>query len=193
MPARTFLALDIDDRTRGRLATEGQRLARDGADARWVARKNLHVTLNFLGDVAAARLPDICAAAARAAVRSAAFDFSLGGLCCMPPGDRGRMIWANIDDQNGQMAQLHRALAEAMATLGFPPERHAFRGHVTLARIKRPRDASRLRAAVAELGNLDFGTQHAAEVVVYTSIRGHGGPTYIPAAHCPLATAAAGG
>ena len=51
MPTRTFLALDMDALILDRLA-EAQRRMDDGqSKVNWVARENLHVTMNFLGDV----------------------------------------------------------------------------------------------------------------------------------------------
>ena len=75
MTLRTFLALDIDASVRRRLSSVGKGAAAVEGKIRWVAARNLHVTLNFLGEVEPARLQDVCTAAADAAehVRRSSF------------------------------------------------------------------------------------------------------------------------
>jgi len=44
---RTFVAVELSDETRASLGRETARLAALGANVRWVAPSNIHVTLKF--------------------------------------------------------------------------------------------------------------------------------------------------
>ena len=186
MTLRTFLALDIDASVRRRLSSVGKGAAAVEGKIRWVAARNLHVTLNFLGEVEPARLQDVCTAAADAAEHVPPFEFRIRGLQAVPPHGRPRMIWACATDPTGEMAALRARLTEALGGLGFRSERRLLRPHVTLARIKFMPAGEALRAAVAGLADRDFGPTGATELVAYTSDLTPSGPVYAPAARVRL-------
>ncbi|HEY8523994.1 MAG TPA: RNA 2',3'-cyclic phosphodiesterase [Acidimicrobiales bacterium] len=105
-----------------------ERLARpDRPGVRWTRRQQWHVTLRFLGEVDD---PDPVAAALDAAplapcdARVGPAVRTLGHhVLCLPV--------AGLDD-------LARAVVEATAGFGQPPDDRPFRGHLTLARLRRP-------------------------------------------------------
>ncbi len=180
MVHRTFLALDIDDTVRRRLAALRRRLD-VGGKINWVAPPNLHVTMKFLGDCDDVQLADVCAAAAEVAGGQTAFDFDVRGVITIPPRGPLRMIWAGASDANGNLAQLSGQIDSAMAPLGFDSEKRAFRGHITLARIRHTNTPRVLRAAAA-VGDELFGTVRAEHLAVITSTLTPQGPAYTPAA-----------
>ena len=183
MPARTFLALDLDETIRDRLLAVKDRIGASGAKIRWVDRPQLHVTLKFLGDVPDELAAEVCARVAEAASRVQPFDFDVRGVLCVPPSGRTlRMFWAGVQDPTSRMAELHRHLDAALAALGLKDEDRAFRPHVTLARVRFVKDPQPLRAAAEPCRDEQFGAQHAGDVVVYTSLLTPGGPVYTPVA-----------
>ncbi|MGA2265664.1 MAG: RNA 2',3'-cyclic phosphodiesterase [Phycisphaerae bacterium] len=186
MPTRTFLALDVDESIRTGLAEAQHALTDCGAKCRLVAKPNLHVTVQFLGDVADEQLREVLDTAAAVAGEIAPFDFHIRGLLAVPPTGLLRMVWAMATDPTGRMGQLQEHLAEALGALGFRAEERSFKPHITLVRIKFAADPARFRQAVQQMAERDFGLQHAAELVVYSSDLRPGGPVYTPLAHCPL-------
>jgi 2'-5' RNA ligase len=187
MTHRTFLALDIDEACRGRLAKLRDRLAPAAAGkVNWVVPANLHVTLKFLGDCDAGTLSNVCDAVTAAADERDAFDFDVTGTTAIPHRGPLRMLWAEARDESGGMVDLFNRLEANLAPLGFGREKRAFRGHVTLARIKFLKRPDELRRAVADLADEPFGLVAAERVTVYTSELTPKGPIYTPAAHAPL-------
>jgi len=191
MAFRTFLALDLDGSILDALAEITQRLDVPGAEVRWVARDNLHVTLHFLGDVADEAISDVCNAAAGAAGRTPAFSFDVRGIACIPPRGRIRMVWANVLDRDGLMGELHELLGAELTGLGMPVEARRFKPHITLGRIKSARDSEALREAAATYHDKDFGRQHAGELVAYASQLTPRGPVYTPLCRARLGERAA--
>ena len=186
MAVRTFLALDVDEGIRSGLVDALRRLEHCGADFKPVGLDNLHVTLNFLGDVADDLLAEVCSRAAGAAAEVENFDFDVRGLLCVPPRGPLRMVWADVTDPSGRMAKLQASLAEAMCGLGLRGEERGFHPHITLARIKYAADPQQFRQAVVELVDEDFGIQRAEELVVYASRLAPSGPVYTPLAKAAL-------
>ncbi|HUS93363.1 MAG TPA: RNA 2',3'-cyclic phosphodiesterase [Phycisphaerae bacterium] len=186
MAIRTFLALDLDEAIRRRLAAAAGDVPPDALHARRVAPENLHVTVKFLGDVAEADAPAVCRAVAEAAGKVAAFEFDVRGLRCVPPGRGARMIWGGVDEPTGRMAAMFEQLEAALEPRGFPREGRRFQPHVTLARIKSVRDPAALKAATDARAAEHFGAQRADQVTVYRSELTPRGPIYTAMAHAPL-------
>ena len=186
MANRIFLALDLDDEARRRLQAAQDKLSRCGGKIRWVAPRNIHITLCFLGDIGDDLLAEACRAAEQVASRHEPFDFEVRGVQCIPPSGRLRMLWTTSPDTDGKITSLQAGLAETLSALGLPKEDRKFLPHATLARVKFVKDAAALRRAAAELADTDFGTVGAAQVVVYSSELGPDGPTYTPVATARL-------
>lgn len=185
MSHRTFLALDVDEPTRRRLAEWAETLRRatgrtDGI--RWVAPENYHLTLKFLGDVEDAQLADVCRTVQALAAKIPPFAFEVRGLRAVPPVGRNlRLLWAEIGQGQPHLADLFRRVENAMEPLGFARECRPFAQHITLARVTFVRTVEALRAAAEQLAEASAGMVSADHVTVYLSRLGKGGPTYTPA------------
>ncbi len=191
MSYRIFLALDIDESTRRRLGSIQSQLDDARSRINWVAPRNLHVTLKFLGDVADSLLPELCRAVSAAAGEGESFDFEVRGVRAIPPAPRNsgrgvRMLWAEVIDPTGRLARLFEQLETALHPLGFARENRSFSPHITLARVRFAGDPSALRAAAGELADEHFGRLRAEQLTIYTSQLQKGGPIYTPIANPPL-------
>ncbi len=188
MGTRTFIALDLDKTIIDRLAAVCAALDEPDSKINWVSRDNLHITLNFLGEVPDETLNEVCYIAAGAAAKIEPFEFTVGGLLVMPPHGQPRMVWAGVDDPSESMVALHDELDRGLEGLGLRQEERGFRAHITLARIKFLHNPAALRQSVqghpatAE----KFGTQHVEELVVYASQLTREGPVYTPISRAQL-------
>ena len=107
----------------------------DGADFRWQSDEQLHLTLRFIGEVERPLANDI--ALAMAGLRFPALEMRLSSLGTFDHGNGGA-IWAGVDPAEPVKALAAR-VERICQTVGLPPERRAFRPHITLARWKGPR------------------------------------------------------
>lgn len=144
---------------RARLTAEISALRAVAGDVAWVAAANLHVTLKFLGQVDAARLPAIETALADAAAAKAPFQLGLRGLGAFPSSSRPRVLWAGAAEGAVACARLAAGVDEALEAVGFAREARAFSPHVTLGRVHEPRRNAALAEALAagerrELGHV---------------------------------------
>ena len=163
-------------------------LARGGlhVEARWVPAVNLHITLWFLGEVEADRVPRICESV------SVPFDvprFTLraGGLGAFPSSGPPRVFWMGVTTGGESLAALHTRLASRLAPLGFEPERRAYSAHLTLARV---RDVA--RGAAADVRRLlagitaEAGSMEVSAATLFRSRVSSRGAAYEPLLRVPL-------
>ena len=106
---------------------------------RWVPPERYHVTLRFLGDVPATRLPSV-RLAADALARQTAFRVRFAGSGRFPPRGPARVYWVGMDP--APPTRLHRTLDGALAREGFAPRRRPFRPHLTVGRARPARGAA---------------------------------------------------
>ncbi len=153
-----------------------RRLLSTGADARLVERENIHFTVKFLGEITEAQLQ-----AARERLRS--IDATGGvvevrGVGAFPSTSRPSVVWAGVAPGHERTV---RAIAEkAMSLLEGIGEddRRGFTPHVTLARVKSPRNTAALSALIGASAGLAFGEAGLTELKLKSSILGPRGPTY---------------
>jgi 2'-5' RNA ligase len=126
---RLFFALWPDARARARLSRLAAEVAHH-AQGRAPPGESLHVTVAFLGPVAAERLPGVLRAGEVAVACVDPFDLALERM----GGTAFGIAWLAPGDIPEPLRALHAALAEALGSAGFPRERRMFRPHVTLAR-----------------------------------------------------------
>ena len=176
---RTFIAVDVSPAIRNSASRIINRLSSDTVDFNWVEKDNLHVTLNFLGDVEESEVPAVCQLVKKTVADFGSFEVSVKGLGCFPKPEKPRVMWMGIEYGNEELADLNNRLATALETMRFPRERNDYRPHLTLGRIRRGgRWNPSLTQAVATGQELIGGTMIVDEVVVYSSFLDRSGPTY---------------
>ncbi|MBQ3387395.1 MAG: RNA 2',3'-cyclic phosphodiesterase [Eggerthellaceae bacterium] len=130
---RLFIAAELPENLMEALAETSADL-RGSVKGRYVGPNLLHVTLAFLGEVEAARVPQIEAALEEACAGHVPFPVTLGEL-----GYFGRrsdaVLWQGFDAEGAKaFAGLARDVREALAARGFTFDGKKFSPHVTLMR-----------------------------------------------------------
>ncbi len=134
---RIFFCLELDEEIQAGLARIIGRLQRRiTSRVTWVPEENLHVTLNFLGEVDQTNLPRLQSAAEQLLAELSPFTWQLDRLGCFPRPERPRVIWAGAQREPQEIQVLHADLETQLQLLGYPPERGRFTTHVTLGRVK---------------------------------------------------------
>lgn len=185
---RLFIALDIDDAIRQRIALflEGVRDFAPGA--RWVREESLHVTLKFIGEK-----PDDTIARFEqglGALHKPSFEIAFRGYGFFPTPKSARVFWIGIQS-GAELTSLAAAIDDITTTLEVPRETHAFSPHLTLARKsggsgtpgKTPGDGrnkvfQRLQEKLAAMPTPEFGTMTAREFFLYQSQLSRSGSRY---------------
>jgi 2'-5' RNA ligase len=184
---RSFVAVPLPSALQTELASAAAELARELPGVKWSKKpENLHVTMKFLGPVAADRLEALGAALADALADLPTFGFVVRGWGAFPSARDAKVLFAGVDDVRG-LGAVAEIVETVSARFGFPREQRRFTGHVTVGRSKTGVDA---RAALASGAARAFGAVTVEEVHVYESQLGGEGSTYVLRHRVPLHTRA---
>jgi RNA 2',3'-cyclic 3'-phosphodiesterase len=147
-PRRLFFALWPDETQRRALEHAAAKPVRHSG-GRPVPVPHLHVTLAFLGSVAAARIPDLQRSARAQAARLASDAPVTLTFARLAHWKEPQILCALAAEHLPTAHGLAVALQAAAAALGLSPDRKPFQAHVTLARkVVRPGALLRLRPVV---------------------------------------------
>lgn len=184
---RVFCAVEMPREVREAAAAHVARLRREFPDARarWARPEGLHVTLKFIGEIEAARVEVLSRAAAAAVEGFEPFELAIEEAGTFPPRGAARVLWLGVKDASGGLARLQRRLEEECEAAGFPREPRDFAPHLTLARLRAPKDAHALAGAYRRL---TFGPHRfkVSELVVIRSELGPGGSRHTPLSRHPF-------
>ena len=181
---RLFVALDIDDTVRDRIARFLDGVRGFAPDARWARPESLHVTLKFIGEKSEEEIDNI--KRALETIEAGTFEMNFRGYGFFPGARAPRVFWVGIE--GGQkLTSLAATMDETLARLDVPKEEHAFNPHLTLARgAGSPRRTGNtpnrsfkhLQERLAALPKLEFGTMTSREFFLYRSQPSPGGSKY---------------
>lgn len=155
---RCFVALvlpaELREAVAGHFAREGRRIS----GVRWVAPGNLHLTLQFLGEVEEERITAIRQALDTAAAGHGAFRLGLRGAGAFPAPARPRVLWVGVGEGAAAASALAGSIACALAPLGFVPEARTFVPHLTVGRVgSPPRDRGALPRLLDAVRDREWG------------------------------------
>lgn len=178
MSARLFIAVDLGAAVHDRVARAIGMARLAAPRARWVSAEGVHLTLVFLGTVAADRVPAIAVALERLAARHRPLELSVRGAGTFGRPSSPRVLWLGVDGEVRALTALQRDLAGELEAIGFPRDDRRFTPHLTLARAREERGDASLATAAERLGAFDAGSARVSAVRLVQSHLSAGGPRY---------------
>lgn len=184
---RLFIALNLPPHLREALyaATAPMREAVP-REVTWARAEALHLTLKFLGDAEAERVPALAAALGEVAGRHQMAAVRVAGVGAFPQMARPRVLWLGVDP-TPRLELLQHDVEAACARLGFDIEGRPFRPHVTLGRVRAaagPSIGAALSRAASEC--IVEGEALVPTVDLMESTLMQGGPRHVVRASLPL-------
>lgn len=185
---RTFVGIATNSAVRERALELRERLRRSGAQAKWTASENLHLTLKFLGDVPEEQVPRVCYTVAEAASVCKPFQLHFRGAGAFPNTRRPRTVWIGVAEGEAELRRLQKLVDWALRKLRFPREPRRYHPHLTIGRIRGAEfGSSNLKELLQESSQFDAATTFIDEVIVFASSLGSEGSTYTVLARAALA------
>lgn len=129
---RLFIAIPVSDQIRDALVNWTQVHKKKHPFRKWTHPSDYHITLQFLGETAEHRIPDIISSLQQ--IKADRFMLSIGRIGSFGPKANPRILWASAEATDNSLKQLQQQVSERMALLGYEQEKREFRAHVTLAR-----------------------------------------------------------
>jgi 2'-5' RNA ligase len=177
---RLFVAMDIPEEIREAIGSAIQGLKGETEGARWVKPQNLHLTLKFIGGYDEERLGELIEVIQIVAKRNAGFTAALGECGAFPSSRKARVIWVGMASGGDNAVSIARKLDKLLEELGVKRESRPFRSHLTLSRLRHPKDfSSQLETLNNNLKALSEMPFNVDEITLYQSILSSPqGPTY---------------
>jgi 2'-5' RNA ligase len=164
---RLFVAITLPEEIREALGAAQRRLRAAQADVSWVQPDNIHITLKFLGEIDRKRVDRVRIGLAEATAVPP-FRLTVRGLGTFG-GRVPRVVWAGVAEGAAPLAGLARRVEDCLGRVGVPKEKRGFAGHLTLGRIRSPRNAEQLLGALAAEPAVPMGTVPVSEFALMQS------------------------
>lgn len=185
---RLFIAVDLPAEAQKILA-DWQQSLKNAKAVRWTRPEQIHLTLQFLGDVPVEAVDAIPRALQATVSAAPVFQFKLAGVGVFPNFKAPRIVWAGITEGAEQLASLYRAVIAATEPLGFAPESRPFKPHLTIGRVQnwaQSNDYAQIAATVQNCPAHPGATVTVNHLTLMRSELKPAGPIYTPLAKIGL-------
>lgn len=148
---RCFLAITCCAEIQNTLYAIQKNLQKSGVQVKWVAPKNIHITLKFLGDIDEESINPICQTIEPITHAASSFAVRLGKLNVFPETQSPRIILVRLQTSDDTLVQLNQTISMRLKILNIPPENKEFTPHATIGRIKSPKNSAFLKKKISEI------------------------------------------
>lgn len=131
---RVFAAIPLTGEAQRMLAEWSQEMQTRIPFRKWTSHEDLHITLQFFGDVEIAQLPQLHEALATAGKQIQPFTLKLGMPDIFGVPERPRVWWIQPEGELEPLKLLQQHVQHACEPLGFKPEQRPYAPHITIAR-----------------------------------------------------------
>jgi 2'-5' RNA ligase len=141
---------------------------------RWLGAEQIHLTLVFLGNVAAAGEARLREALTQ--VQVPPFVLPIQGVGAFG-GGQPRVVWAGVGTAHPHLFALHKRIHDAVLHAGLTAELRPFHPHITLGRAK-GLSRGALQPFLRKFAGTEFGLWEVSEFVLFSSVRSPEESTY---------------
>ncbi len=153
---RLFIALKIEEEIQQKFDAIISDFQTKGGKVKWVAGKNQHITLKFLGNTEF-KIVDVISSQLRFALqKNQAIESEFTTLGGFPNLRKPKVIWADIEKNKNSVIELAQQVESSLSEINFDKSDKPFKPHLTLGRVK----------SYEELENLtDYLTRYSFEKI----------------------------
>lgn len=162
---RAFIAIELPQPIQEAIEKQTSRLRQAAGDGlvRWIPPQNIHLTLKFLGNIAASHMDFLKQLLHQTADSHQPFDVQIGGIGSFPNSKLPRVLWAGVHAP-ADLASLQKNIEAGAARLGYEKEARPFSPHLTLGRVRQGIDSRDLQKISSALNGIQIGNIGSARV-----------------------------
>ncbi|MCS7228479.1 MAG: RNA 2',3'-cyclic phosphodiesterase [Candidatus Kryptonium sp.] len=169
MKIRTFIAVDVPEKIKDEIFEIEKELMKSASEGvKWEEKEKFHITLKFLGDVNEEAIDSIYKILNEKLNGFGKFSIIYKGIGAFPDTKNPRVIWIGCEDPTGKLFELQKIVEEKMSELGFEKEDKEYHPHITLGRVKKPKNIHNLIKKIETI-NFEARTGEVAEVLIMKS------------------------
>ncbi len=184
---RAFLAIEPTENILQKISGMQEKLKREiSGRLSWTRPQGQHLTLKFFGDISQDDVKNICIAVKNRTVAEPPLNLKIEKIGVFPDARRPRVLWCGVTGDVEKLINLQKKLDSDFAAIGFPAEDRSFKAHLTLARIKDPRDITGMSEALKKHNSFTAGEFTADKLYLFQSNLSPQGAVYTKLAEFEL-------
>ena len=133
---RCFVALDLPEPIQAQLLAIQAKLQQLGLPIRWSKPENLHLTLQFLGNIAIELLPALQTKLTNALAEQTAPILNCNTWGYFPNASQPQVVWAGFEQWPNELIGLQQAVVGCSSQIGIIAETRPWYPHITLGYSK---------------------------------------------------------
>jgi 2'-5' RNA ligase len=180
---RAFISVDIG--ALPGIVTILDDLKKTDADLRLVKPENVHLTLKFLGDIDEKMVDRIAGIMEKSVKDISPFRIKLRGVGVFPSMNYMRVVWIGVENAE-KVGVIAEKLENELSNLGFKREKRKFSPHVTVGRVKSPKNKDVLQNFLKENVDKEFGELDVKCIRLKKSVLTPKGPEYFTVKEMPF-------
>jgi len=181
VPLRTFIAIELPQDIKDTIGRLQSKLKSSGADVKWVSPSNIHLTLKFLGEIDEKTRDGVSGVMKEIGASTPSFIIRLGALGAFPGLHSPRIIWVGLSHGHDQVESIVERLETGLEKYGVIKENKPFSSHITIGRVRSPKNKEDLLRCVSELESPvkeKTGEFQAGKITLFKSTLLPHGPVY---------------
>lgn len=175
---RTFTSIELSYELKQALSKIIDVCKQTQADVKWVKPENIHITLKFLGGITEEQIELVKKQLSNIAMAINSFYMELRGAGTFPEKRIPRIIWIGIDKGKEDLIKCVDLIEKSLCKIGFKKEDRIFTPHITIGRVRSPKNVPLLKNKLNEYENISFGNCLAKEMTLMKSELSREGSTY---------------
>ncbi|PKN38945.1 MAG: RNA 2',3'-cyclic phosphodiesterase [Deltaproteobacteria bacterium HGW-Deltaproteobacteria-2] len=184
---RAFLAIEPPENILQEISRMQDKLKREiNGRLSWTRPQGQHLTLKFFGDISKEDINNVSAAVQKRIVAEQKLNLKIEKLGVFPDARRPRVLWCGVTSDVEKLIILQKKLDADFVALGFPAEDRSFKAHLTLARIKDPRDITGMNEALKKHDKFTAGDFIVDKLFLFQSKLSSQGAVYTKLAEFAL-------
>ncbi len=144
---------------------------------KWVEPQNLHMTLQFLGEISQEQALSVLKNLQKIAESFSSFQVQYRMLGVFPDRKRPRILWIGVTKGENTLRKLASEVVQLNKKSGIKVDSKSFHPHVTICRIKEV-DRKKLSTLMNRYRNFTFGEEKVDRVALISSSLTSIGPIY---------------
>jgi len=175
---RAFVAIELNLEVKDTIRQVQNHFKALDCNVKWVKPENTHLTLKFLGNVKLKRINPLIETLYILFKNMELIPTELTRLGAFPNSERPRVFWIGLQDREEKILQLAESIETSLGGIGFKKETRAFAPHITIGRLRSPKNLAALRTELAQYTLPATPVWTIPSVTLFKSTLTSSGPVY---------------
>lgn len=174
---RAFISINFEDENILKGVQEIQdQIKNSGANVRLVNPEILHITMEFLGEISEEQITILSEMLSEIEFES--LKLKVKGPGVLPNEKHVRVVYCEINGEIEKLKEIQKKIRNKLRNKGFKVDSRPFKPHLTIGRVKSPKNKDELIKVIKNLSEYSCGVQEINSIQLKKSELKTEGPEY---------------